>query len=62
MKAFLDDNFLLTTPTAQRLYGMAEKMPILDYHCHLTPRRSPRTGTLKTSPRCGWAVTTTSGG
>ena len=38
MKAFLDDNFLLTTPTAQRLYGMAEKMPILDYHCHLDPK------------------------
>ena len=39
MKSFLDDNFLLQTPTAERLYhGHAARMPILDYHCHLSPR------------------------
>ena len=38
MKAFLDDNFLLTTSTARRLYQVARSMPILDYHCHLDPK------------------------
>lgn len=36
MKPFMDQNFLLQTETAQRLYhDHAAKMPILDYHCHL---------------------------
>jgi glucuronate isomerase len=36
--SFLDDNFLLETATAQRLYHEhAKKMPIIDYHCHLPP-------------------------
>ena len=35
----MDQDFLLTTPTAQRLYhDYAEKMPIIDYHCHVDPR------------------------
>lgn len=39
MKAFMDEDFLLTTETAKRLYhGYAEKMPVLDYHCHINPR------------------------
>ncbi len=39
MKRFMDSNFLLSTETAQKLYHQyAEKMPILDYHCHLNPR------------------------
>lgn len=38
MKAFLDDDFLLTTSTARRLYQVARSMPILDYHCHLDPK------------------------
>lgn len=38
MKAFLDDDFLLATPTARRLYQVARSMPILDYHCHLDPK------------------------
>lgn len=38
MKNFLDDNFLLQTETAQKLYhNHAAKMPIIDYHCHLVP-------------------------
>jgi glucuronate isomerase len=37
-KAFINDDFLLTTRTARELYhGYAEKMPIIDYHCHLPP-------------------------
>ena len=36
MKKFLDENFLLSTPTAQRLYHeYAKQMPIIDYHNHL---------------------------
>jgi len=36
MKQFLDENFLLKTKTAQRLYhDFAKEMPIIDYHCHL---------------------------
>ncbi len=39
MKAFLDENFLLTTETAQKLYHEhAAKMPIIDYHCHINPQ------------------------
>jgi glucuronate isomerase len=38
MKNFLDENFLLQTETAQKLYHEhASKMPIIDYHCHLVP-------------------------
>ncbi len=36
MKPFMDEDFLLTTPTAKTLFHeYAEKMPIFDYHCHL---------------------------
>ena len=39
MKAFLDNEFLLSTPTASRLYhDYAEKAPIVDYHCHINPQ------------------------
>jgi glucuronate isomerase len=38
MKNFLDENFLLQTETAKKLYhNHAAKMPIIDYHCHLVP-------------------------
>ena len=37
MKNFMDENFLLKTKTAEILYHeYAEKMPIYDYHCHLS--------------------------
>jgi glucuronate isomerase len=37
MKSFLDKNFLLQTPTAQKLYHQyAAAMPIIDYHNHLS--------------------------
>lgn len=36
MKNFLDEDFLLHTETARKLYHIfAEGMPIIDYHCHL---------------------------
>ena len=39
MKNFMDQDFLLDTPTAKHLYhDYAEKMPIVDYHCHINPQ------------------------
>lgn len=39
MKPFMDEDFLLSTPTARHLYhDVAAGMPILDYHCHIDPR------------------------
>ncbi len=39
MKKFLDENFILQTETAQKLYHeYAKEMPIYDYHCHLSPK------------------------
>ncbi len=39
MKKFMDADFLLQTETAKRLYhDHAAKMPIYDYHCHLSPK------------------------
>ena len=38
MKTFLDNNFLLNSPTAEVLYHQyAAPMPVIDYHCHLPP-------------------------
>ncbi len=35
----MDQDFLLSTPTAKWLYHeVAEKMPIIDYHCHINPQ------------------------
>jgi glucuronate isomerase len=40
MKAFLDDNFLLQTKTAQELYhNYSKHLPIIDYHNHLIPEQ-----------------------
>ena len=39
MKSFMDNNFLLSTQTAQKLYhDYASKMPVIDYHCHINPK------------------------
>ncbi len=39
MKNFMDKNFLLNTETAQKLYfNFAENQPIIDYHCHVSPK------------------------
>lgn len=36
---FLSDDFLLTNQWSKKLYhSSAEKMPIIDYHCHLSPK------------------------
>lgn len=39
MKKFMDEDFLLSTDTAKKLYHEhAKKMPIVDYHCHINPK------------------------
>ena len=39
MKKFMDENFLLSNKTAEKLYHeYSEKMPIIDYHCHINPK------------------------
>ena len=39
MKQFMDENFLLQSETAQKLYhSYAADTPILDYHCHINPQ------------------------
>ena len=39
MKSFLDENFLLSNKSAERLYNdYAKRMPVIDYHCHLPPK------------------------
>jgi glucuronate isomerase len=40
MKTFLDENFLLHSEAAIRLYHeYAAAMPVIDYHCHLPPQQ-----------------------
>ena len=39
MKNFMDKDFILETETAKTLFHKyAEEMPIVDYHCHLSPK------------------------
>ncbi len=39
MRKFMDQDFLLSTRTAQKLYHeYAKPLPIVDYHCHLNPQ------------------------
>ena len=39
MKQFMDEDFMLLNDTAKKLYHeYSEKLPIIDYHCHLSPQ------------------------
>ncbi|URZ05408.1 glucuronate isomerase [Clostridium felsineum] len=39
MKKFMDENFMLSTKVAEDLYNnFAKDMPIIDYHCHISPQ------------------------
>ena len=39
IRPFMDEDFLLSTATSRHLYhDHAAKMPIIDYHCHLSPK------------------------
>ena len=49
MKNFMDEDFLLQTETAKTLYhDHAEKMPIFDYHCHISPKEIAEDKSFKT--------------
>ena len=39
MKAFMDEDFLLDTPTARALFASCKDEPLWDYHCHLPPEQ-----------------------
>ena len=36
--SFINDNFMLKSKTAKKLYKMVKDLPIIDYHCHLNPK------------------------
>lgn len=39
MRPFMDEDFLLNTPTARTLYHTyGAGLPIIDYHCHVSPK------------------------
>ena len=39
MKQFMDADFMLHTETAKHLFhDYAEEMPLIDYHCHISPK------------------------
>lgn len=48
MKKFMDENILLSTNTAVALYhDFAKDLPIIDYHCHLSPKEIYENKTFK---------------
>lgn len=48
MAAFMDENFLLSSKIAKTLYhDYAKEMPIIDYHCHLSPKEIYENKTYK---------------
>lgn len=38
MKKFMAEDFLLSTPTAEKLFAACKNEPIFDWHCHLQPK------------------------
>ena len=36
--SFINDNFMLKTEAARKLYAAVKDLPIIDYHCHLSPK------------------------
>ncbi|MBQ1261211.1 MAG: glucuronate isomerase, partial [Clostridia bacterium] len=36
--SFINENFMLKNECAKRLYSAVRGLPIIDYHCHLSPR------------------------
>ena len=35
---YVTDNYMLSCKTAEKLYASTKEMPIVDYHCHLSPK------------------------
>ena len=38
MSEFMGPRYLLAGDTANRLYQACKDLPIIDYHCHLSPK------------------------
>ena len=38
MSSFINDDFMLGGKTARELYSIVRDLPIIDYHCHLSPK------------------------
>ncbi|MBO5286095.1 MAG: glucuronate isomerase [Clostridia bacterium] len=38
MKKFMDKDFLLKTKSAKKIYNTCKDLPIIDYHCHVSPK------------------------
>lgn len=36
--SFINENFMLKGETARKLYAAVKDLPIIDYHCHLSPK------------------------
>lgn len=36
--SFITDDFMLKTKTAKKLYEYVKDLPIIDYHCHISPK------------------------
>ena len=37
--SFINDNYMLKNEPAKKLYAMVKDLPIIDYHCHLSPKQ-----------------------
>ena len=62
MKQFMDKDFLLSTDTAKTLFhDFAEKMPVLDYHCHINPQEIAENRKFNNIHKYGLAGTITNG-
>lgn len=59
----MDENFLLSTETAQKLYHeYAAAMPVLDYHCHISPQEIAEDKQFENIAQIWLAATIISGG
>ncbi|MBE7039750.1 MAG: glucuronate isomerase [Ruminococcaceae bacterium] len=38
MMSFINDSFMLKNKTAKKLYDKVKNLPIIDYHCHISPK------------------------
>ena len=36
--SFINDNFMLKNETAKELFEAVKDLPIIDYHCHISPK------------------------
>ncbi len=36
--SFINDNFMLKNKTAKKLFAEVKNLPIIDYHCHISPK------------------------